>query len=922
MGKQIVWLCAVVLGACVDSSSVQCGFGLCPEGFGCDEADKLCIAPGCGDGVQATNEQCDGTINAAVDCTSYGYYSTTGLACTAACTVDTSGCVGRCGDHEINGPETCDGVPPEDRTCGDYGFQIGHVACSQTECAPSFDACDTIGWHRGIGVAPNDLRGIWGSSQTDMWAVGLGGAIMHGDGAHWVPFTSPVTVDLTGIWGAAANDIWAVGFQGTIIHFDGTSWSTIASPVASTIALRGISGHLVNGHYQVWAVGGMGTIVTSVDGGTWTAETSGVTNLLVGIDAHDAFVIVGGYAASVTGGTSTPIALRRELASATWTPIINIPAITLDPSVQNPDPAVLAGVYVHSPYFMLTGTASYVFGSGQTTVLFGSGTSNTKTTYLPTSGDGLAIFGFETSDSAHPDIYIGGTLGTIVRYDLSQQASHFEPMHLGNTTLGITGLWGTGPDFLRASMFAGEVFEYDGTDFATETVGETSQRWLSVWASGNTGNAFAVGTNNMIARRSGGKWGVPYTLPANPTGNDITTWTAIYGFGATPFTTSTPGTDTIFVAGTGGGIYWVNNGDAANAANWTLSTGIGANKLYIWQGLWGISASDMWACGANGHIARWNGTTWTLETPQTLPMINLNAIWGTGDNDVYVVGNMGLFYHWDGSTWTQIPTGFTLAFDGVWGSATNDVYLTSGTGVIYHYDGMKVARVSSGVTNDFATVGGTSAADVFFGGRSALLHASHGGQLQPINFGITDTFGEWITPSVSYFAGSGQIARLGRTRTATETRCSDPWDNDDNGKAGCEDAACATDPSCVEGGLCAPAKPLQCGDTLATSSYSGITRMDDYPCLDHADPGPEATFRFVAETDASVAISIDDPSGKLDLVALDPYDATRSACDPSHCTAASGGAITFDAHAGQIYYFVVDGPQYTASDFGLHVDCQ
>lgn len=38
---------------------------------------------------------------------------------------------------------------------------------------------------------------------------------------------SPSTEDLNGIWGFGQSDVWAVGIQGTIFHFDGTSWKKV-----------------------------------------------------------------------------------------------------------------------------------------------------------------------------------------------------------------------------------------------------------------------------------------------------------------------------------------------------------------------------------------------------------------------------------------------------------------------------------------------------------------------------------------------------------------------------------------------------------------------------------------------------------------------------------------------------------------------
>jgi hypothetical protein len=103
---------------------------------------------------------------------------------------------------------------------------------------------------------------------------------------------------------------------------------------------------------------------------------------------------------------------------------------------------------------------------------------------------------------------------------------------------------------------------------------------------------------------------------------------------------------------------------------------------------------------------------------------------------------------------------------------------------------------------------------------------------------------------------------------------------------------------------------------------SGIARIDDLPCLEHSTPGPEASHRFVAETTGPVTVTIDDPSGVLDLVVL---PSIGGACDVATCTPATRdtttASVTFDAVAGQVYHLLVDGPVYRAEPFTLTVSC-
>ena len=52
---------------------------------------------------------------------------------------------------------------------------------------------------------------------------------MHYNGTQWISVVSPTRMNLHAVWGSSATDVWAVGHLQTIIHYDGTSWSTVRS---------------------------------------------------------------------------------------------------------------------------------------------------------------------------------------------------------------------------------------------------------------------------------------------------------------------------------------------------------------------------------------------------------------------------------------------------------------------------------------------------------------------------------------------------------------------------------------------------------------------------------------------------------------------------------------------------------------------
>jgi PKD repeat protein len=70
------------------------------------------------------------------------------------------------------------------------------------------------------------LYGIWGTSPSNIYAVGQDGAILHYDGTAWTAETSGTTEKLNAVWGLSETNIYVVGENGTLLHKTaaGTTW--------------------------------------------------------------------------------------------------------------------------------------------------------------------------------------------------------------------------------------------------------------------------------------------------------------------------------------------------------------------------------------------------------------------------------------------------------------------------------------------------------------------------------------------------------------------------------------------------------------------------------------------------------------------------------------------------------------------------
>ncbi|MGC4118136.1 MAG: hypothetical protein QM765_27015 [Myxococcales bacterium] len=113
-----------------------------------------------------------------------------------------------------------------------------------------------VSWDRDTPPEITEIKGafsaLWGSSATDLWAVGSDGSLAHFDGKAWsVPPESAsggeTPSPLFAVWGAGPADVWAAGE--IVKRFDGKTWATLPSPSARWV--RGIWGSAAN---DVWLV--------------------------------------------------------------------------------------------------------------------------------------------------------------------------------------------------------------------------------------------------------------------------------------------------------------------------------------------------------------------------------------------------------------------------------------------------------------------------------------------------------------------------------------------------------------------------------------------------------------------------------------------------------------------------------------------
>lgn len=104
---------------------------------------------------------------------------------------------------------------------------------------------------------PGALLSVWGTSATDVWAVGgdagdgMGPMVIHFDGAGWTRHETGQIGDLWWVFGFEGGPIYLGGAGGTILRYAGGTFTRMTTPGTDTVF--GIWG---SSPTDLWAVGG------------------------------------------------------------------------------------------------------------------------------------------------------------------------------------------------------------------------------------------------------------------------------------------------------------------------------------------------------------------------------------------------------------------------------------------------------------------------------------------------------------------------------------------------------------------------------------------------------------------------------------------------------------------------------------------
>ena len=159
------------------------------------------------------------------------------------------------------------------RLNGVYLGPLTAVAVGQAGATFRRDAAQA--WSEADAGVSADLHTVTGIDDTEQWAAGAAGTVLHGDGASWTSLTitadgrlvdasaatpadQPYVGSLNAIWEAPDRQVFVVGEAGAVFELDAATETATRLPTPTSADLYGVSGMTSD---DVWAVGVFGTVL-------------------------------------------------------------------------------------------------------------------------------------------------------------------------------------------------------------------------------------------------------------------------------------------------------------------------------------------------------------------------------------------------------------------------------------------------------------------------------------------------------------------------------------------------------------------------------------------------------------------------------------------------------------------------------------
>ena len=101
-------------------------------------------------------------------------------------------------------------------------------------------------------------------------------------------------------------------------------------------------------------------------------------------------------------------------------------------------------------------------------------------------------------------------------------------------------------------------------------------------------------------------------------------------------------------------------------------------------GVYGVTASNVWAVGAGGIVFRWEGTAPWTQHAMLMTASSLYGVYAPTRDTAWVVGDLGAVLRYDGTKWTMPESGTRNNLRAVHGLSDSDAWVAGSAGSLLH----------------------------------------------------------------------------------------------------------------------------------------------------------------------------------------------------------------------------------------------
>jgi hypothetical protein len=535
----------------------------------------------------------------------------------------------------------------------------------------------------------NTLHGVWGTSATDVYAVGEMGTIWHYDGTQVTVMASPTTQTLWGVWGRGA-EVFAVGDSGTVVRFDGKSWSLLSTGATETL-------------WSVWTAPSKDVYVASdlgrvfqYAGGSWAHATVG-TGPLYGVSGD---ITMGAVIAVGEGGQTW------HLSGGGWEKKIS--STTLD-------------LYSVS----LSGSNAVAVGENGVVVLYNG------ITWSPGTPASVSLNGVWCESASQAAVVGQGGAA----YSLGGTTLTTQSTGIGASLEGAWGTHGAGGSTLFAVGWGGTFLQTTGAGTWVPLVAGPKADLYGVLAQGKL--VAAAGTRGTLVRRQKWQDWTAFSTSVQgwleglwPMGSDLIAVGELGGAVRCPLPGSLCQTITTDPKADLEAIYPVSSSEVlVVGGDWTGSSGLVRRFDGTWTNVPVTSAylHGVWASGADAFAVGRSGAIQRCSLASCTPMSSgvtgdLWSVWGSNPTRIFAVGDAGTILRYDGTSWQAQTSNTSSTLWDVTGCSNGEVYAAGTAGTIVRLSGGVWAKQETGTYNTFYGISCEGGEVYAVGDYGTILH--------------------------------------------------------------------------------------------------------------------------------------------------------------------------------------------------------